>query len=137
MQQPYPAVFARGGNMWSIRSGTIRCCDSLVETLPQMIYRLYSATKMSPNQRVWRRRGERFADCCIAQRDRFGGRSVKVWGGICGGNHTRLEVVNGNLNGARYRNAILRPVVVPFLQRRGPSTKCSCVRLASQVPGSV
>jgi len=62
-------------------------------------------------QRLWRRRGERFADCCIAQRHHFG---------INGGNLTRLELVNGNLNGARYGDAILRPVVVPFLQRRGP-----------------
>jgi len=49
MQQPYPAVFPRVGNTWSTRSGTIGCCPSLVETLPQMIYRIYTATKMSRN----------------------------------------------------------------------------------------
>jgi len=42
---------------------------------------------------VWRHRGERFAGCCITERDRFGGGSVMVWGGICGGNHTRLVFV--------------------------------------------
>lgn len=68
---------------------------------------------------VWRRRGERFADCCVRQRDRFGGGSVMVWGGICGRNRTRLIVVDGNLNGVRYQDEILRPVVVPFLQRQG------------------
>jgi len=71
-------------------------------------------------QRVWRRRGERFAGCCVTERDRFGGDSVMVWGCILGGNRTRLVVVNGNLTGARYRDEILRPVVVPFLQRHGP-----------------
>jgi len=50
----------------------------------------------------------------------FGGGSVMVWGGICGVNRTKLVVLNGNLNGARYRDEILRPVVVPFLQPRGP-----------------
>jgi len=69
---------------------------------------------------VWRRRGERFAGCCITERDRFGGGSVIVWGGICGGNRPRLVVVNRNLTGARYRDEILRPVVVPFLQRHRP-----------------
>jgi len=49
MQQPYPAVFSRGGNTWSTRSETIGCYPSLVETLPQTIYRLYTATKMSRN----------------------------------------------------------------------------------------
>jgi len=68
---------------------------------------------------VRRRRGERFAGCYITECDRFGGSTVMVWGGICGGNRTRLVVGNGNLTGARYRDEILRPVVVPFLQRYG------------------
>ena len=34
--------------------------------------------------RVFRRRGERFADNCLIERDRFGGGSVMVWGGIMG-----------------------------------------------------
>ena len=32
--------------------------------------------------RVYRRRGECFADACVIERDRFGGDSVLVWGGI-------------------------------------------------------
>jgi hypothetical protein len=31
------------------------------------------------------RRGERFADACVLERDRFGGGSVMVWGGISHG----------------------------------------------------
>ena len=34
--------------------------------------------------RVFRRRGERFADNCLIERDRFGGGSVMVSGGIMG-----------------------------------------------------
>ena len=40
-------------------------------------------------RRVYRRRGERFADACVVERDRFGGGSVMVWGGIAHGiNHS-------------------------------------------------
>lgn len=36
-------------------------------------------------QRVWRARGERFAECAIVEHDRFGGPSVMVWAGISRG----------------------------------------------------
>ena len=39
-------------------------------------------TPFSPDGR---RRGERFADACVHERDRFGGGSVMVWGGISHG----------------------------------------------------
>ena len=32
--------------------------------------------------KVWRRRGERYADCCTDRITYFGGCSVMVWGGI-------------------------------------------------------
>ena len=48
--------------------------------------------------RVFRRRGERFADNCLIERDRFGGGSVMVWGGIMDRRKTNLIVVQGNLN---------------------------------------
>jgi hypothetical protein len=34
---------------------------------------------------VYRHRGERFADACVLERDRFGGGSAMVWGGISHG----------------------------------------------------
>lgn len=46
---------------------------------------------------VWRRCGECFVGCCVIEVDRFGGGSVMVWGGICGGNWIRFVVVNGIL----------------------------------------
>lgn len=71
--------------------------------------------------RVWRRRGERFAGCLVTEVDIFGGGSVMVWGGICGGNRTRLVVVNGTLTSSqRYRNEIFTPVVLPYLRTNGP-----------------
>ena len=62
------------------------------------------------------RRGERFADACVLERDRFGGGSVMVWGGISHGLKSPLIEITGNLTGVRYRDEILRPVAVPFVQ---------------------
>ena len=36
-------------------------------------------------RRVYRRRGEHFANTCVVERDQFGGGSVMVWGGIAHG----------------------------------------------------
>ena len=71
--------------------------------------------------RVFRRRGERFSDNCLIERDRFGGGSDVVWGGIMGRGKTNLIVVQGNLNAQGYINQILQPEAVPFLQRHGPA----------------
>lgn len=68
-------------------------------------------------QRVYRRRGERFADACVLEHDRFGGGSVMVWAGISHGLKTPLVIVNGNLTAVRYRDEILRPHVVPFVRQ--------------------
>ena len=40
-----------------------------------------------------------------------------VWGGICHRHKTPLVFVEGNLTADRYRNVILVPHVVPFVQR--------------------
>ena len=71
--------------------------------------------------RVFRRRGERFADHCLIERNRFGGGSVIAWGGIMGRRKTNLIVVQGNLNARGYINQILQPEAVPSLQRHGPA----------------
>ena len=65
---------------------------------------------------VYRRRGERFADAFVVERDRFGGDSVMVWGGIAHGIKSQLIIVAGNMTAVRYRDEILRPVVVPLVQ---------------------
>ena len=71
--------------------------------------------------RVFRRRGEHFADKCLIERDRFGGGSVMVWGGIIGRRKTNLIVVQGNLNAQGYVSQILQPEAVTFLQKHGPA----------------
>ena len=67
--------------------------------------------------RLYRRRGERFADACVFERDRYGGGWVMVWGGISHGVKSPLMVVPGNLTAVRYRDEILRPVAVPLVQQ--------------------
>ena len=67
--------------------------------------------------RLYRRRNERYADCCVLQRDRFGGGgSVMVWGGIAYGYRTPFVVIDGNLNAQNTGKTFLGPHVVPLLQ---------------------
>lgn len=66
---------------------------------------------------AYRRRNERYTEACTLERDRFGGGgSVMVWGGVSQHHRTELVVIAGNLNTVRYREDILLPHVVPFLQ---------------------
>ena len=51
------------------------------------------------------------------QVDRFGGGSFIVSGGIHFRGKTNLVVVRQNMNAQRYCNDILRPVVIPFMNR--------------------
>ena len=71
---------------------------------------------------VWRRRGERYAVCCIDRVTSFGGGSVMVWGGISLTGKTRLVIIEGNLNAVRYGNEILEPVAIRYLQDLGPNS---------------
>lgn len=70
--------------------------------------------------RVWRRRGERFADEAVLERNRYGGGSVMIWGGISTRHRTAVYNVAGNLNGVRYQTEILQPLVLPALHQLGP-----------------
>lgn len=65
---------------------------------------------------VYRRRGERYSDACVIERDRFGGGSVMIWAGVSLHTKTQAVIVNGNLNAVRYQNEILRPVAIPLLR---------------------
>lgn len=70
--------------------------------------------------RVWRRPGEHLLDDAVQEYVPFGGGSVMVWGGISTYHRTPLYHVDGNLNGERYLQEILQPLVVPALQQIGP-----------------
>ena len=67
-------------------------------------------------RRVWRRRGERYANCAIVEHDRYGGEGLMVWGGMCVHSRTDLVLLTGTLTGQRYINEVLQPVVLPFIQ---------------------
>ena len=69
--------------------------------------------------RVWRRQGERYADATVREHNRYGGGSVMVWGGMSLGTRTPLLRVDGNLNGVRYRDEILQPLVLPAIANMG------------------
>ncbi len=44
-----------------------------------------------------------------------GGGGVMVWAGVCYGQRTQVNFIDGILNAQRYRDEILRPIVVPFI----------------------
>ena len=70
-------------------------------------------------RRVFRRTGERYADCCVVEVNRFGGGGLMVWAGISRNFKTDLHIVRGRLNAAAYRDNILQPIVVPFMRNNG------------------
>lgn len=75
----------------------------------------YHVSTCDRRVRVWRRRGERYAECNIVPYDRFGGGSVMVWGGVSIDGRTDLYVIpGGSLTALRYRDEILEPIVRPF-----------------------
>lgn len=67
-------------------------------------------------QRVWRRPGERYAQCCVRQHDRWGGAGVMVWAGISANHKTPLVIINGNLTARRYIDEVLETTCVPFIR---------------------
>ncbi|GFT18139.1 transposable element Tc3 transposase [Trichonephila clavipes] len=69
---------------------------------------------------IWRERGSRNRPSNIIERDRYGGRSVLVWGGIMLGSRTDLHIFDaGSVNGTLYCNEILLPYVRLFRGARG------------------
>ena len=68
-------------------------------------------------------RKEHYTEACTLERDRFGGGgSVMVWGSLSQHHRTELVVIAGNLNAVHYREDILLPHVVPFLQAHADMT---------------
>ena len=59
-------------------------------------------------QQVWRRPGDRYADCCVRQALCSGGGIVMVCGGISWSHKTRLVVEEGTLTARRYIDLILQ-----------------------------
>ena len=71
-------------------------------------------------ERVWRRTGERYAECTMSERVSFRGGSVMVWGGISLEGRTELVFVGwGSLTSARYVEEILLEHVLPYADLLG------------------
>lgn len=68
--------------------------------------------------RVYRRRNERYVAPNVQQYNRYGGGGVMVWGAINYRFQSQLIVMNGNVTANAYINQVLRPVIVPMVQRR-------------------
>ena len=82
---------------------------------------------------MWCSNGERYAECCVKQRDRWGCGSVLVWGGITADNHTQLHMLDRSINAQTYRGQILAPIVQPFMRRHFPMTYSNTIiRLCTQ-----
>ena len=78
----------------------------------------FSLHRADGRKRVYWRKGERYADACVIEHDRFGGGSVMVWGSIAYGFKSPLVVINGTMNAVKYRDEVLAPHVVPTAQQR-------------------
>lgn len=80
-------------------------------------------------KRVYRRRGERYAQSCIEERVPFGGGSCMVWGGISMIGRTELVFIDmvrqngriGGLTAQRYITEVLEAHVVPYMGLIGES----------------
>ncbi len=91
--------------------GRLALCRGVVFT-DESLFSLYRA---DGRQRVWHHVGERFADVNVVDRVAHGGGRVMVWAGVCYGQRTQVHFIDGILSAQRYRDEIMRPIVVPFI----------------------
>ncbi len=63
-------------------------------------------------QSVWRRVCKQFADVNVVDRVVHGGGGVMVWAGVCYGQWIQVHFIDGILNAQRYRDEIMRSIVV-------------------------
>lgn len=88
----------------------------------QVLFTDESRFMISPKDgrvRVWRRPGEQLMNNTLMEVTPFGGGSVMVWGGISRHHRTPLYHIDGNLNGQRYLQEIVQPMVTVALQQIG------------------
>ena len=108
------------------REAGLRACPhqtSPATTLPMGTNTLFTdksrfcLTRGDGRIRIYCQRNERYTEACTLEWDRFGvGWSIMVWGGVSQHHRTEHVVIAGNLNAVHYREDILFPHVVPFLQ---------------------
>ena len=76
----------------------------------------FTLSRSDGRARVWRRTGERYADACVREADRFGGGSVMVWAAFTCNQRTPLHFFNGPVNAATYQQVLQAHVVPMFRQ---------------------
>ncbi|GFW42632.1 transposable element Tcb2 transposase [Trichonephila clavipes] len=84
---------------------------------PMVCVRLTSRHRRDRRERIfiWRDHGSRNNPAFAHQSVRFGGGGVLVFGGISIDGRTDLYIIrDGSLTARRYRDEILRPIVVPY-----------------------
>lgn len=91
-------------------------CDSEFRTLG-----LFSRSFYNGKIRAWRRYEESYHDARVVECDRYGGRSMMMWGGIGKAYRTPLCVVQGDRTGVIHKENILHPLLLPALQAIGPA----------------
>lgn len=85
----------------------------------------YCVSTVDGRIRVWRRRGERYADACFLENNAWGGPSLILWGGI-GLNQVVGPVFfqdigpgpGNGITAQRFIDQVVRPHIVPFFQGR-------------------
>ena len=80
----------------------------------------FTLSRPDDRRRVYRRAGKRYANACVEEYESQGGGGVMAWGGMTGTHRTQLVILNGAITGLRYRDEVVRPHIVPFLQQHGP-----------------
>nr|KAG5703556.1 hypothetical protein BaRGS_000941 [Batillaria attramentaria] len=76
--------------------------------------------------RVWRRRGDRYADNCVVENNAWGGPSLMLWGVIVHNQVLGPVIFQGlgpgrgnGITAQRYMDQVLHPHVLPFFQAHG------------------
>ena len=73
--------------------------------------------------RVWRQRNTRYAPRYVQPTFQGGGGSIMIWGCVSYGCKLDLVTVQGTLTGQKYRDNILRPVVIPHFDNHPLRTR--------------
>ena len=77
----------------------------------------FNLSQADGRQRVYRRRGERYAANCVVQHDKFGGGGVMVWVAINHNFISSLIIFRNTLTARRYIDQVLRPELLLLIRR--------------------